>query len=85
MRRSRVEPQLRLNQVIAAAIQTADRKIVGAFVVACGDAAEVLQTAEHALDAISAAIGVAVVGVRVLAGRIGWNDGPGSPLGEPVA
>src|SRR5690606_2328848 len=41
--------------------------------------------AEHAFNEVAAAIGVAVVGVRVLAGGIGWNNGLGSPLSELVA
>jgi len=65
-------------------MQSADRKMSARFV-ACGDSAEVLETAEHALDEVSATIGVAVVGVWVIARGIARDDRLGSTLGQPVA
>jgi hypothetical protein len=50
-------------------------EVVRALVVSRGDAAEVFESAEHALDRIPAAVGDRIVRVRVLAGRVWRDDG----------
>jgi hypothetical protein len=59
--------------------------VAGELVVAGGDASEVLEPAEHALDAIALAVEGAVVrdGRGAAAGR--WDDGAGAALGQPAA
>ena len=57
---------------------------VGALVVAGCDAAEILESAEHALNQISGTVGARVIGMGMLAGRVGRDHGLGSALGEPV-
>ena len=65
---------------------------MGVFVVSGGDAAEVLEASEHALDDVSAAIAFAVEGVGLLAVRPVGDDGldptalqPGPPMVGIVA
>ena len=59
------------------------RKInVGSFVIARCDAPEVLESAEHAFDEIAQLVGLRIVGMRMLAGRV-WRDD--SFDREPVA
>jgi hypothetical protein len=62
------------------------RKIdVGSFVVACCDSPEVLESAEHAFDEIAQLVGLRIVGMRMLAGRV-WRDDSFDPaFSEPVA
>lgn len=55
------------------------------LVVAGCDSAEVLEPAEHALDQVAALVGLRVVGVGMLARRIGRDHGLGSTLAEPLA
>jgi hypothetical protein len=55
-----------------------------ALIVACGDAAEVFEPAEHAFDEVAALVGLGVISVRVFACRIRWDDGLDAAFREPI-
>src|SRR6266581_902090 len=58
----------------------ADGEVGGELVVTGGDAAPVLEPAEHALDQVAQLVGVRIERMVVLAGRIVGNDGSGAAL-----
>lgn len=58
--------------------------VSGKFIVACGNAAEVFEPTEHALDEVAALVGAGVVRMRMFACRIGWDDRLDATLREPI-
>jgi hypothetical protein len=58
---------------------------VGAAVVACGDAAPVLEPAEHALDAVALLVDVGVVGDRRLSVRPARDAGRDLEIDQGLA
>jgi hypothetical protein len=66
---SSVEPQDHADQ------QNASKKRIGEFIVACGNAAVLLQGIEEALDEIALAVESEIGLSRVLAVGLGRNDG----------
>lgn len=53
-------------------------EVCGEFVVAGGDASAVFEAAEHALDEIAQLVGLAIEGMKVLAGWVVGDDRPGA-------
>ena len=60
-------------------------EIDGEFVVSGGDSAEVLESAEHALDPVALSVGDGIEGVTVFPGWIVRDDRPGSAFGQELA
>ena len=55
------------------------------LVVACCDASEVLEAAEHALDEVSALIGFSIERARLFARGVVRDDGHGATVDQPLA
>ena len=61
------------------------QEVSGELVIAGGDATEVLEPGEHALDQVALAIGGLAVGDRPAPAGSRWNDGPGALIGQEPA
>ena len=72
-------------QLTMAAMEMAARKVLDFAVVSGGDAAPILEAAEHALDDVAFGVAAVVVGEWDASVAFGRDDGGGSSCSEPVA